>query len=777
MSAPILAALAVISTVSQGDQRYTLEIPAGPLAASLARLSEATGVDVGTTGLGLEGVMTPPVVGRLTVAQALERMLRGHNLRARHISTSGWRLEPYAPSRPRAASPPQPPAADILVLASKRATPLTGFAGAANVMSAIDLDANTEPVGTDAVIERSTALTSTARGVGRNKLFIRGIADSSFTGTSQTTTGQYLDETRLTYNTPDPGLILYDVRSVEVLEGPQGTLYGTGALGGVVRITTQPPNPDKFAGAVAAGATLTAHGSPGGDISGFANLPLVEDRLALRAVGYAVSDGGYIDDASHQRRNINRVITRGGRLALRWKPDADWTVDIRGVGQNIDGRDSQWADRSAQPLVRTAQLPQPYHSHFLLGDATIFHELGAVRLVSTTSVTRQELVENYDASNVLLLDDLSTYRQHTVSRLISHETRLSQNEGRSGWLIGAGVVSNRVSVEGDSISTLSPSTPSRRLSDIAFEATLFGQLSLGLPLGFVASGGARLAYTRLSAHATNNELSAGIFAVSSMVMSGENRQSDTRLTPSFALSLAPVKNILLFLRYDQGFRPGGLAIGDGGIEQFDGDRLASIEAGARIGGPTTPANLSLVLAHTHWRNVQADLTTYNGLPSTANIGNATLSSLELSGRYRPTQGVHVDASVLVNRSMLRNDAASIIIVTKSSLPDVARFGASAGATWERQFGHSRLTLEGRLRYIGKSSLGVGPVLGVPQGDYLDGEFVVRWAGPDRGIALRLTNPFDNADNRFSLGTPFRLYRPQTTPLRPRTLRLGFDARF
>jgi len=84
-------------------------------------------------------------------------------------------------------------------------------------------------------------LASTNLGTGRNKIFIRGVADSSFNGPSQSIVGQYLGDVRLTFNAPDPDLELYDIARVEVLEGPQGTLYGAGSLGGVVRVCPARP--------------------------------------------------------------------------------------------------------------------------------------------------------------------------------------------------------------------------------------------------------------------------------------------------------------------------------------------------------------------------------------------------------------------------------------------------------------------------------------------------------------------------------------------------------
>jgi hypothetical protein len=78
--------------------------------------------------------------------------------------------------------------------------------------------------GTEKITQRVPTVASTYLGSGRNKLFIRGIADSSFTGPTQATVGQYLGDLRLSYNAPDPDLRLSDLARVEVLEGPQGTL-------------------------------------------------------------------------------------------------------------------------------------------------------------------------------------------------------------------------------------------------------------------------------------------------------------------------------------------------------------------------------------------------------------------------------------------------------------------------------------------------------------------------------------------------------------------------
>ncbi len=121
--------------------------------------------------------------------------------------------------------------------------------------------------GSQALVEAVPILSSTHLGPGRNKLFIRGVADSSFNGPTQATVGQYLGEVRLNYNAPDPELALVDVASVEVLEGPQGALYGAGSLGGIVRLVPVAPDLSHASLDIAGGGALQAHGAPSGDVS------------------------------------------------------------------------------------------------------------------------------------------------------------------------------------------------------------------------------------------------------------------------------------------------------------------------------------------------------------------------------------------------------------------------------------------------------------------------------------------------------------------------------
>src|SRR3546814_5481906 len=101
------------------------------------------------------------------------------------------------------------------------------------------------------------------------------------------------------------------------------------------------PNLVRAGGQISAGLSATQHGDPGGDLAATINLPVVTEKIALRVVGYGVQDGGYIDDVLRDRHDVNRIRTHGGRAALRFAPDENWTIDLTGVFQRIEGDDAQ----------------------------------------------------------------------------------------------------------------------------------------------------------------------------------------------------------------------------------------------------------------------------------------------------------------------------------------------------------------------------------------------------------------------------------------------------
>lgn len=799
----IVTALAIAMPAHAAD-RQTISIAPSRLGEAVVALGRQTGVSVGMSDQSLAGIATPAVKGRLSVDAALKRLLRGSGARAMMIDASTWRIvraRPVAtaqtPARAPAAPLPDQPVAEIIVTASKRYTPLPRYAGMVEAIDANLFSSGEASGGTATLLARVASLSSTHAGNGRNKLFIRAIADSGVAGPTQATTGQYLGDMRLNYAAPDPDLKLYDVGRVEILEGPQGTLYGAGSLGGIIRIMPNAPNLGEFGGQVSAGLSATQHGAPGGDLSATINLPIMPEKIALRVVGYGVQEGGYIDDVSRDLNDVNRTRTYGGRAALRFAPDENWTVDLNGVYQHIHGRDAQYATQSLDRRQRASSVAQPYFSDYLLGNIRIERQWDSLRLVSSTGFVHHELAESYDATQQ---DGPSAlFRQRNDIDIFSTENRLVRDlDNGLGWILGVSYLQSQSKLRRSLTSygtalfqpQVIPGVPmiGRGLPATATgvrnkvkEATLFGEASFEPVRGLIATVGGRLTNSRLSGEALD-PIAALSFADIARAEAQADR-SETIFLPSFALLTDAIPDVTLYARYQQGFRPGGLAVDDQRVRRFQNDRISTAEIGFRKGVAGRDAiAISANLAYTDWRNIQADVTDRIGLPTTANIGDGRIYTAEGRIVVRAMQRLTLDASIIYNDSRLTQPAQFLRALSfegrSLDLPNVANLGGRLAFDYRTVMGNGmRLHLSGSARYVGKSQLGVGPILGRTQGDYVDTSLSASVTRGPVQISLSLANLLDSDGNRFSLGTPFDLHTDYYTPLRPRTVRIGMDFAF
>lgn len=806
VTVPVIAIVAATATPASGAERPSISIAPGRLGEAVIALGRQTGASIGMSDQSLAAIPTPAIKGRMGTEAALRRMLKGTGAAAQRVGASGWRIvrrravlpSPPAPSPPTPGiAPADQPPADIVVTASKRDTPLLRYAGTVDTLDGTLFSTAEAAGGSAALLARVASLSSTHAGAGRNKLFIRAIADSGIAGPTQATTGQYLGDMRLNYAAPDPDLKLYDVGRVEVLEGPQGTLYGAGSLGGIIRVMPNPPNLADHGGQMSAGLSATRHGDPGGDLSGTLNLPIVPERLALRVVGYGMRDGGYIDDVDRGRDDVNRTNTYGGRAALRLAPDENWTIDVNGVYQHIDGDDAQYAMRSLRRLERASALAQPYQSHYLLGNLRIERQWDALRFVSSTGIVRHVLTESYDATQPD--EPAALFDQRNKVSIFSTENRLVRDlDNGLGWILGASYLQSTSRLRrsltsfgiGDSLPAIIPgvamfgrglAAPATGVRNRVREATLFGEASFEPVRGLIATVGGRLTNSRLSGEALDP-----IAALSDAELARAEAQADrseTMFLPSASVLTDAIPGMTLYARFQQGFRPGGLAVDDQRVRRFQNDRVSTVEIGARTGLPGRDRfAASANIAYTDWRDIQADVTDRIGLPTTANIGDGRIYTVEARVVVRATARLTLDGSVIYNDSRLSQPTDFVRALSYQgrslSLPNVANLGGRVAFDWSTLLGADlRLRLSGFARYVGKSRLGVGPILGQTQGNYVDTSLS---AGLTRGplhYSLTLTNLLDNNGNRFSLGTPFDLSSDYYTPLQPRTVRVGIDFAF
>jgi outer membrane receptor protein involved in Fe transport len=839
----VAAAAFTAAPVLAQERAAPVNVPAMRLDQAVRVLGGQTGASIGFRDPALAALRSRPVRGRYTAEQALNLMLRGSGARFRRVATATFlvlRARAPVPARPlrpvRAPKPhlPPPPAVagtDIVVTGTKRGVPLSVYAGSVQIIEGDRLSSADGARGSGAIEARVASVASTHQGQGRNKLFIRGIADSSFVGPTQATVGQYWGNSRITYSAPDPSLRLYDISSIEVLEGPQGTLYGAGSLGGVVRVVPRAPDLHTVGGAAWAGAQTVAHGQPGLDGGGILNLPLADDQLAFRAVVFGTAEGGYIDDLGRNLKDVNDVRSIGGRASLRYSPTTDWTFDASLVGQRIVGDDSQYAERGGSGLTRSSSVAQPYRNDFWLADIVARRQWGDLELTASIGYAHQYVFEQFDgvaftplgelvqlstpASNrndFVVTDDGEIVLSPTAIAptagitqanridMLTAETRLSRRgPNGTGWVVGASLLHNEAKVNRSFVGPFVGSSLTGVRNRVQ-EATLYGEGSIEPLPRLTFTLGARLTYSRLSGNAQDADEK---FAFDVDPAARADR-SETRLLPSASLAYGVRGGLTLFARYQQGFRPGGIAVRRDFIQRFKGDRVATTEAGLRHRGRAF--DLTASASWTRWTDIQADIIDGFGFPTTANVGDGRILSVGGAARWRPLRGLEFDAALYLNRSKVTNRIAIVPIASKDGISfDLANANANAGSApnpagsitrFDRlpniadvtgRAGFSYVTaltddvsLEtaGFARYVGKSTLGIGSILGQLQGDYVDTGLDFRARRGNRSVSLTISNLLDSKGNRFALGSPFLVRdRNGITPLQPRTVRLGFDLAF
>lgn len=771
-----------IATPASAEQAHDFSIAPAPLGSVLIALGRQSGISIGLTDTILATRSSKGVRGRRNVKTALRIALRDTG--ADFVFVDPQTVRVFAAERrpqvmrretsPRAAPSAPSSEREIVVTASKQATALSRYPATATVLDLDDEAGAREAAhGTAALVTRLPMLAATDLGPGRNKLFIRGVADSSFNGGSQATVGQYLGDARLTYNAPDPDLNLYDIGRVEIIEGPQGTLYGTGSIGGIVRLVPNAPDATQTSASLASGLTATHYGGLGYDAAAMINLPVIDDILAVRGVIYATAEGGYIDDPSRGLTHINRNLTEGGRLTLQWRPNGHWTLDAGGVVQNIKSNDGQYTLRGAPDLTRNSRIAQPFDNDYRMAFATLSHSTGDTTLTSTTTIVNHIVDTAFDATGYDGTARAARFGENIAITLLSHETRVTGGGSRHPWLAGVSGVYDISRVTRALGNPLTPALISGVRNETG-ELAVFGQYGLPLANRLHLSFGARATFTH---------------SIGALIDDPKNELADARrhalrLSPSVALAWQVSDSVLVFARFEHGSRAGGLAVSPTGsaldARRFEADTLMAGELGARFGQRNTDRLwASATLSYARWNDIQADLIDSVGLPYTTNIGDGQIAGFEAQAGWKPIKGLGIDSAFFVNSSALTAPALAFASARERELPNIAKTGARVSARYSVDLTpRVALTFDGSLRYVGLSQLGIGMPFELPQGDYVTGKIGLRLAMGKLGLSLDVDNIGDVRGNRFAYGNPFGAAQGnQITPLRPRTVRFGIDAKF
>jgi outer membrane receptor protein involved in Fe transport len=776
--------------------------PAAPLAETLRHITDRYGVSIGSDG-ALPAIMTRPVTRARNAVDALARALQGSGWQAQRIGPGLWRIVAAArqtpaarPDLPRSDLPRSVPLLaalpvaaqvqdDIVVSADKSSARLALVPHAVSVLR-FGLDDQNFPSSASAAVARDTdGLVLTALGAGNNRMFLRAVADSPFNGSSQSPVAVLVDGGRLTYSAPDPDLRLVDVDRVELLKGPQGSLYGTGVLGGIYQVVARPAQLDRIEAMASAGGTASTRGAAGPAGSAMLNLPLVHDAAGLRLVGYGERQPGWITTGT--RANANRTGVAGARGDLGIEPAPGWRIDLTGLAQRIRADDSQYVYATGT-LARPDQQAEPHLTEIAHAGLRLSGTIGAVRIDALGGYTWHHLRAALDATvgaaalaSALGVDSPGLFTDDRQFRVWEGELRLSGRVAGVRWLIGAAHTESReqgrrsltASFAGalgrggagsDSASPNAVLHPDAAVIGVtedvavdqsqrnAIDSGVFGTIVVPIAPHLDIEGGARFYVSVLDVQRTVEEAS------------GHERTAKRGISPAGALTWHPHTGRLVWLRYDRAFRQGGLTFGeDGRVTAFAGDRLDTLEAGWREtrGGLTVNAGGYL----TWWNDMQADTLQSTGLIETQNVGRARIEGGELGLTLAMPDTWQIGLGATLQHARLI-DAASAIALAGARLPMIPDYTLRAGL--ERGFGllGGQGHLRASLRWLGPARLSFDPRLDQPTGNVLETALAasLRWGATC--LSLMIDNPVDRSGNAFAYGNPFRIAAHQVTPQAP-----------
>ena len=553
----------------------------------------------------------------------------------------------------------------------------------------------------------------------------------------------------------------FDLNRLEVLRGPQGTLYGASSFGGVLRYITNAPKLNTFEMRGQAGIDDTAHGGLGYNAAAVFNAPLGKNA-AVRVDGFYRSDHGYVDSIGNNpifnlltgaelgrtlvAKNFNDRKSFGGRASVLFDPTNNLSIRLTAFAQNLNSGGGNFFDINPATLqslyggfVQSVYQPEPTHIKYRVYYGTADWDIGFASLFSSTSYsTFKEDLETDDTfalgAVVNLIADLGPAAglfglpvlaqtpitrplglqlfQTTGTKKFTQELRLaSPNNDTLEWLIGAFYTHESSAIDPQNLlaTEFGTDTVATDVAPIALiflrstyqEYAGFGNVTWHITPRADLTVGGRLAHNNQHAH-----------EVLTSPLIGDQLADDKSSESVFTYSVAPryelSKHASVYARVASGFRPGGpnvIPVGSppGIPTTYKADRLTNWELGLKAEAPDAHLwSIELAAYHIDWKDIQL-FEIVNQIGINANGGKAKVNGLEFSGALRPVPGLTLSSNGAYTNAKLKDDTPPLTGGFRGDpLPWVPRWSGALHADYEFPL-NPRMGgfVGGSLAYIGK----------------------------------------------------------------------------
>jgi outer membrane receptor protein involved in Fe transport len=514
---------------------------------------------------------------------------------------------------------------------------------------------------------------------GNGYIIFRGLTLGS--DTNQPTT-VYVDDVPLVPGPPFE-MSLLDLARFEVLRGPQGTLYGASAMGGIVKYITQEGDTGEFAGRVGLGLSQTRHGGANWLGNAVLNIPLKTDVAAVRVAAFGSKDDGWVNATGPVGKDkVNSRDANGGRISLLLTPDRNLSIKLSAMTQtrNADGNSRilyDYATRApaAGDLVYTQlTLVEPRKSQRDLYSVTVDYDLQWARLTSVTSTqtAKETSITDFSTLGTAFGLDSAYVGVNLDNKQTTQEFRLlSQQAGAFEWL--AGLYFNKFRYGGQQ-STIGRaggadidlgSFPVRREYE---EKAAYGTVTYNVSPQLALTAGLRVArYDQ-----TDGESPGDI--------SFQETPKTYLLTARYRLT--PQSSV--YVRAASGYRPGGSNFGNvTGPRSYGTDKVWTYEAGYKAAFPEAGATLEVAVFDTEWKDLQLFTPGANALAFgyTDNAGKARVRGVEAAGTVTATSALSFSAALSLLNAKLQSDAPGLQALSGDRLPTSPKVAGSLNARY------------------------------------------------------------------------------------------------
>ena len=523
-----------------------------------------------------------------------------------------------------------------------------------------------------------------------NNFTARGIATNGYNANLQSTVAVYIDELPVSTigNTTVVDPNLFDVERVEFLRGPQGTLFGSGSLSGALRILTKSPDLDEVQGAALIDLGLTGSNSFRQRYNAMVNLPLVNDKFALRAVGFYRDEEGYLFNVGTGVNNSNTLIDYGGRVIALWRPSDRLSIRLLGSYENSDPKDSSLTSPSLGRERRRSDQPDRFTGKQTIFNGTLEYDFDFAQLISSSTYSDFDQRFYVDLGNTFNFAIAFGLDADARDKVFVQETRLvSQLTGPFEFVVGGFYIKRRREVDFLYRSTLE-FLQARGITGLpdqyyqkqftysnAEELAGFGELTYRFSDQFWLTGGLR--YGSVSAQAFTE---AGGYNSNYLVQALFQRRGPLTLTPFAAVrgtkvegtkpsykasaTFKPSETLTTYATFSTGFRapivnafagrasvtdPTDLIIPFGATS----DDLKSYELGAKGRFLDGRLTLNAAVYLIDWSNIQAQANRVSdSVQFATNIGAARSKGIEVEATIIPVEDFVIGINGAYNDSKI-----------------------------------------------------------------------------------------------------------------------------